>query len=396
VTPPTTAELADQIVAELEAAFGQRVPLFARAFLRVLAKILAAPLVLIYRYAGFMLLQQYATTASLRDTTVNGRVIKPLQEIGVQVGAGEPVVATRAELVIQVTVTTQVGSLAAGEQLQREDTGVIYEVMAAVPLDAATVEATILAIGDDHDGGGAGEQGNLEEGDALEFVRTVPNVAQEVVVLSATVTGEDAETADAYRRRVLGHTQFKPQGGAPADYRKWAEAVPGVRAAYPYKGDPGRVVVYVLAETIELPGGGELYPDGIPTQELLDAVDAGIRLDEDGLATQRNANALSSTRAIVRTPVTVEIEGLVAANPAAVQAEIEAGLDEHLRSLEPYIVGVSPLPRRDRVTLGGVAGVAHEIAHANGATIDNVSLSVGGVERPAYQLGQGELAKLAA
>ena len=390
MSTPTTAELADQIVAKFEAQFGQDIPLFAKAVLRVVAKVFAAPLALVYKYVGFMLLQQYVGTATMRETEVLGEIRRPLVDQGRQFGVDDPDEGSRTELVIEVTVLEQTGSLAAGQQCIRSDTGVVYAVVAPVALDAPTVQVTIRAVSDPNGGGGVGEIGMLEVGDTVEFANAPAQIEPEASVLSVAVVGEDPEEQEDYRQRVLQHTQFKPQGGAFADYREWGEKVPGVKAIYPYKSEtePGVVDIFVEATAV-------FDPDGIPDQTLLDAVKAAIELDEDGLANNRPANDLVRVFPITRTAFEVELSGLESGGTEEdVQEEIDEGLDEYLRAAEPYIVGLSMLPRRDHITLGGVGGAAHEIASANGATFQSVTLRLGGESKTAYRLLPGQLAKL--
>lgn len=390
MSTPTTAELDAQIVASIESAISQTVPLFPKAFVRVLSKVLGGTLVLLYRYVGFMLLQQYVTTATMRETTVNGQKVRPLVEQGKQFGVGEPEDATHAELVVTITVLTQVGSLPAGQLFSRDETGVIYALTAAVLLDAATVQGTVKAVSDQDGGGGAGEIGNLAVGDALSIVSAPAQVEPEATVASVAVVGEDAEEQEDYRARILRHTQFRPQGGAPADYREWGETVAGVKAIYPYKSEPypGGVTVYVEAIAA-------VDADGIPTDAILDAVEDAIALNQDGLATNRPTNDLVDVFPITRIGFEVLIGGLQAdGRELEVQTQIDEGLDEYLRTREPYIVGLSMLPRGDHITQGGVGGVAHEIAAANGATFQTVTLRIEGVVITAYRLEAGQLAKL--
>jgi hypothetical protein len=83
------------------------------------------------------------------------------------------------------------------------------------------------------------------------------------------------------------------------------------------------------------------------------------------------------------------ISGLSPSTPA-LQDDIIDGLSEHLRAREPFIEGLSVLPRLDRVTLAATSGVVDEIVAANGATIVTMSQAPG----PAYTLEHGEKAKL--
>jgi hypothetical protein len=389
-TPPTTAALSANIIAQLESSLSQTIPLLPKAFARVLAKVLAAVVILLYRYAGFSLLQQFIRYASFEETEVNGQKIRPLVEWGRQIGVGDPIDSIRAELVARVTVLNQVGSLAAGSQLVRQVTGVIYQVVSAEPLDDVTVDVTIIASSDPDGNGGGGTIGNLEVGDAVEFANPLPNVATVATIVSTSVIGIDAETEDEYRGRVLDYSQSQPQGGAYADYRIWGAGVPGVSNIYPYTGSPGEVDVYVECKIA-------LDPDGIPDTVLLSDVNDAIQFDSAGLASRRQVGAAVNVLPITRTEVDVVVNGLAVpagADEAAIEALIEAGVDEYLRGREPFIVGLSVLPRQDVVTQGAVAGAVVEIASAEGATIATVETSIGGLDFIVRVLGNGEKLKL--
>lgn len=389
-TQPTTAQVADLIVAGLEASLEQTLPLLPKAFLRVLAKVLAGVYVLVYKYAGFIFLQMFVEHASMDDTVINGKAVRPLVEWGRLVGVGDPQPATRAELVVRVTVLNQSGVLAAGSQLLYPSTGVLYLTLNAVELNAATVDVTVRASSDQSGGGGEGTIGNLVPGQFVEFANPLPNVAKDAVVVSQVVTAADAETPAEYRARILGRFQNKPQGGALADYRIWAEDEPGVAAVYPYRSDtPGEVDVYILA-TAASSGSA----DGIPTQAQLDAVAGYIEADESGLASRRPVNAGVNVLPISRHTFSVQVVGLAAPDIAAAKAAIEQAVDEYLRSREPFILGLSILPRLDRITLSSVSGVVDAAANAVGATVASVSLSEASGAITAYTLGKGELAKL--
>jgi len=382
---PSTQEISDTIVSQLEASLSQTIPLLPKAFARVLAKVLAGVFVLLYKYAGFIFLQMFVAHATMRETVVNGKTIRPLVEWGRLIGVGDPIDATRAELVITVTVTNQVGNLVGGAQLVRAETGVVYDTIAAVALNASTVSVTIRAGSDQDGNGGVGTLGNLNPGDIVSFANPLPNVARDCLVVSQAVTAADAETTDAYRERIYRRFQRKPQGGAYADYQEWGEGVAGILNVYPYAGDPGEVDVYVEAvATIA-------QPDGIPTNaQLVDVYDA-IQLDESGLATRRPVNAAVNVLPITRTAVDVTVSGLDADDIPAAKTSLEEAIDEFLRSREPYIVGLSTLPRDDRITLAAIGGIVDGAVSAVGGVVTAVTLTAGGT---AYTLGQGEKSKL--
>lgn len=385
---PTTQEIADNIVATLEASLSQNVPLLPKAFTRVLAKALAGVLILVYRFAGFSFLQQFVRFATIDETEVNGKMLSPLTEWGRTFGVGDPIPGAQAELVIDIVVTNQVGSLPGGSQLVRADTGVVYLTAAAVPLSSPVVQATVRASSDPAGNSGVGVIGNLDNGDVMSFANPLPNVETDATVASTTTLGANAETEEAYRSRILGQTQARPQGGAYADYRKWGGEVAGVAKIYPYTGQlPGEVDVFVESTVA-------LDPDGIPDGVLLQAVFDAIELDDAGLATRRPANAALNTLAITRTAFGLTIGGFTAPDEAAAQLAISTAVDEYLRDREPFIVGLSVLPRRDRITQGALAGVVNEIISAEGGTVTTVVLTLLAVEINAHALDNGEKAKL--
>lgn len=381
----TTQAISDNVVAQLEASLSQSVPILPKAFCRVLAKVLAAVSVLLWKYASFIFLQLFVAYASMEETTVNGKKFIPLVQWGRLIGVGDPGLPKRAEIVVAVTVTNQVGSLEAGKQLVHVDSGVLYQTAFDVLLNAATVNVTVRAVSDQQGGTGEGTIGNRVAGEKLSFVTPLANVATDTAVVSIARAGVDAETPLSYRGKVIRRFQRKPQGGAYADYQLWAEEVPGIVHAYPYASDlPGEVNVY--AEATEESSGSE---DGIPTGDQLTAVFDSIQLDDSGIASRRPVNAAVTVLAISRSSFSVQISGLNPDTPET-REKLADGIDEYLREREPFIVGLSTLPRQDRVTQSAIGGIVDGIVNAVGATVTSAVVTPG----PAATLGPGEKAKL--
>jgi uncharacterized phage protein gp47/JayE len=387
-TQYTTKQIADNIVAQLEAAFSQTIPLLPKNFNAVLAKVLAALFVTLYKYGGFIFLQLFVRYASAAETTVNGRIFSPLVEWGRLTGAGDPVAAIPAELTADVIVTLQVGSLPSGSQLVGARNGVTYITTGGVLLNAPVVSVTVLAVSDQAGGDGAGVIGNLDPGDVLTFANPLENVARDAAVTAQTVTGADGEGMDEYRQRIVDRFQRRPQGGAYADYSAWGEPVPGVLNVYPYTSTcPGQVDVYVESST---------DPDGIASPAQLAAVLAAIELDSGGLATRRPATALVNTFSIVRLVFSVEVSGLVVGDVPTVEAQINAAVSEYFLSRAPYIVGLSVPPRADRIVASSISAIVDAVVSAAGGTFSGVVLKLGLISIPIYTLGVGEKAKGAA
>lgn len=381
---PSTQTIADNIVAQIAASISQSVPLLPKAFIRVLAKVLAGVFVLLWKYCGFIFLQLFVAYASADPTTINGKVVQPLVEWGRLIGVGDPLPSVQAELLISVVVKNQVGSLAARSSLVRSSTGVIYQTIAEVPLDAPTVPVRIRAVSDQSGGDGSGIIGNLQAGDVVEFANPLPNVSKAAAVVSQTVTGANAELIELYRARIVARFQSAPQGGAYADYRDWAEEVPGIVNVYPYAGAPGEVDVYVEA-SVETSGSA----DGIPTGAQLTAVYNAITFDDAGLASRRPVGAAVNVFPIARAAFSVTITGLIP-DTTDTRAAIKAGISEYLSTREPFIDGLSVLPKNNRITEAAIAGIVDGIVDAQAASVVSVSLDTG----PAYDLQDGQKAKL--
>lgn len=392
LTTPSAQEISDNIVAQLEASTGQVVPLLPKAFQRVLAKALSGVFVLLYKYAGYMFLQQYVRTAQYADVTVNGTTVNPLREWGVLCGVGDRTPATYAELSVTVTVENQTGVLPTGTQMVGPGNGVTYLTLADVALDAPTVTAAVRAASDQAGGRGAGVVGNLAPGAVLSMANPLANVARGAVVLAQVVTGADAEDVEAYRQRVDDRFKKQPQGGAYADYELWGESVAGITHVYPYAGPPGQVNLYCEA-TVASSGN----VDGIPTGPQLAAVLDAVTLDAGGRASRRPVGTWVNVLPITRTPLVVTVVGITGVDSLpAVQADILAGLTSYFAQIEPYIPGLSVPPRADRVTRTQVAAVAEDIVTAAGGTFADVFITaVGGATTYSlYVLGEGEKVRL--
>lgn len=389
---PTTGEIAIGVKTSLEGTLNQVIPLLPRSFIDLLAKAVAGVASGLYKYGNRTGLNIFIRTASIKETAIGDEILIPLVELGRELGVSDPVQATQAELLIDITVNVQAGQINSGQQLLNSDNGVTYIVIGDVLLDAPVVQASVRAVADQQDGGGEGVIGNLDPGAELSFADPLPNINRIATVVTQLVTGAEGEDLDtAYRQRVFDFSTARPQGGAYADYRIWGVEVAGIINVYPYTGDPGQVNVYSEA-TVESSGSA----DGIPTGAQLTAVFDSIELNENGLATRRNVNAFVNSLAITRTGFDVVVDGISGVdNLAQTVADVEAALREYFLDREPFIVGLDVPPRRDKITRSQILGVIEDIVTAaNGIFITatfNLTGLGGSIEL--YLLGEGEKAK---
>jgi len=391
---PTVSDINATIIAQLQATLNQTIPLLPKSFLRVLSKVFAAVYILLYKYSGWISLQQFVKTASMEDVEILGQTLSPLKFWGQLIGVGDPTAATQAELQITITVNTQGGTLASGTQLVNADNGVTYLLVGSVLLSAPTVTGNIRAASDQGGGNGAGTIGNLVAGDIVSFANPLAVVARDATVTAQVTTGADQEDTEVYRQRIFDRFQKRAQGGALIDYEIWGEGVAGIISVYPYTGAlPGHVDTFVEA-TVASSGD----PDGIPTAAQLAAVAAAYELDDNGLASRRPAGAFVNTDPITRTGFDLTVLGLLVSieNLASVQAQIQAAVVDYFLAREPFVSGVTLPPRTDTITKSSLIGLVEDIVTAADGTFTSINYNKTGfgVNLISYTLGQGEKAKL--
>jgi len=388
----TTKELADNIFASFEAKYGEDLPILKKAFFHVVSKVLAGLFIILYKYAGFLGLQMFVRYASANETTINGQKITPLIETGRDIGVGDPKPAEAAKLQIAINVINQTGSLPASTQLIGAKNGVTYLTIGNVLLDAAIVNADIIAASDQAGGDGAGTIGNLDNGEIVSFISSQTNVEQDATVSSTIIQGVDGENVEVdYRQRVLNQRQNPPQGGALADYVIWGTEVNGIINIYVYTGPPGEVHVYAEA-TPESSGN----PDGIPTEAQLIEIDNSIQYDDDtGLAQRRPEGSFVKVFPIARDAFDVIVYGLTDVDDIAlVRDEITRAIEQYLLDRSPFVTGWSVLPRNDRITQSSVSGVVSDVVNSYGGIFAALDLLLNSSEIQTYTLNEGQKAKL--
>lgn len=389
---PTSNELRDGIIASVSSSINQTIPILPKSFVRVLAIALAGVLIVLYKFASFIFLQIFVSTASFREITVNGRKIVPLVFWGRLIGVGDPQPATKAELLIDITVETQGGTLLGGEtNVTGSLNGVTYTLQTDVSLNAPIVQGTFRASSDPGGTGGAGAQGNLEPGDITSFATPYGDVAPDAIVNSRTADGTNGESEELYRERIEERFGGRPQGGAGLDYVIWGKEVSGIINIYPYTGDPGEVEVF--AEATPASSGN---PDGIPTSAQLLLIEEAIQKDVGGLAFNRPVGSFVNVNPISRFGVTVDITDLTGENLPALKTNIEEALTIHLFFREPFIDGVTPLPKKQNVTLDNIRSVVNDFAEAANGSFTSVvaKFTISGIPISVYTLQEGEKTKL--
>ncbi len=382
---PTTAEINQNIIAQLEANLNQSIPLLPRAFNRVISKALAAVFIILYKYAGFNALQQFVRYASYGETTINGVTFSPLIEWGRLIGVGDPIAATYAEfdVVLNITLKTGTATISEGTLFRSSENGYTYAATSSVLIDSADDTATVRVKATTQ----PGAAGNVTEGSAVVLAQPTAGVDPNGVRGTERVTAQDAEAEADYRRRVDLRFRQRPQGGSLIDYRTWGEEAGDVRC-YPYKSTllEGQVVTYVRALSA---------PDGQPTTAQLTAV-LGYQFSSTGAGgvnDRRPVNAQTIAVPISEQAYAVNITGLSSTtNDAEARAAITAGVEQQFSELAPYIVGLDTGPRTDTVAYFSVIGVVQSIAAQYNGTFTGLTLTRDGSPVESETLPRGTFA----
>jgi len=181
---------------------------------------------------------------------------------------------------------------------------------------------TILAQGVDAVVGGtvaipvtcevSGDTGNHNFGEALSLTSPIIGVNSETEVISTIEAGEDIETDDLYRERILQRIQQPPQGGSATDYISESLKISGVTRAwvFPLNLGPGTVgLTFVQDNEVSI------IPLAPKVAEVQAAIDAFKPVTAD---------------ATVFSPATFTVNMTIAIKPNSqtVRDEIQAQLEE--------------------------------------------------------------------
>jgi uncharacterized phage protein gp47/JayE len=388
---PSSKELYDEIIASLEAELASEIPIYRKAFLRVLSVVLSGVIALLYRVSNALALDFFPQTATDGTVDLNGSKYNPLELLRVRAGV-EPrqaAIPARHEVTISFTSAEVLNK---GSFMVGDNNKIVYitEDVATVS-EAGTTTVSIIALEDGQGNPETGASGTLQNGDLLT-IKDAPSYVSASCTSSATLRpGEDAETSLSFRTRVVEATQASLHGGALNDIKQFAKLVPQVTRVFPYTGMlPGSVDVYVEVSD---------QTDGIPTTEEIELVEKAIRFTEiEGVnfADRSDANLLPIGHPISMTSFSVEIDALTGVNSLAyVQVKCEQALYKYFQEREPDVPGLTEPPKKNLIATSSVSGIVQGVVQYYGGSVGDVVVKDSTGEAVAtYVLSEGELCKL--
>ena len=385
----TIEQVNNLIISGIEAELNTKFRLLPKSFIRVLAKVLSAVYITLYKQQAWIFLQMFVDTASFDEVEILGRKIRPLVMWGNLVGIGEPEGATQWQGKIRVEVASVNTYLDQGTQFVDPATGLIYITTQTVLLKNPFEEIAVKCAE-------SGIAGNIEVDDELNVASPYFNIGKKAVVCEVTVKAVDEESESSYRSRVKSRWQVQPQGGALVDYRKWASDVSGVLQTYIYKDDDSAagVLIYVVSDDesrIATPGMlkevGEACSYDPVTGEGRKPVTAVLDPGNDG--------SYGNVRACSISGFTVYVDDFVGDEIDSFKSSCKTNFDSYFLEREPFVRGLSvDNTRADRISAVNLTSIANDIAEGVSGYFGKIRLEKNGEIITDYTLGKGELAKL--
>jgi uncharacterized phage protein gp47/JayE len=333
---PTLTALITRIEADYVSRLTGGGTLLRRSVARVLARIHAGAMHLLYGFGDFISKQIIPDTASAeflaRWAAIWGiiRIAATYTTFDATfTGTDGTVIPIGTELASDdgtLYVTTAIGTIAAGE---------------------ATVACTAVL---------SGSATGLDGGELLSLSSPIAGIGSQATVEASGINdGDDQEDDDALLARLLARIQNPPQGGAETDYEAWALEVAGVTRAwvYPLYLGAGTVgVTFVRDDDVSI------IPDGTEVTEVQDHID-GVR----------PVTAVVTVFAPTAVPLNFTISGI---SNVTVRAAVEAELEDLIRR-EAEPAGTLLLSHIQQA----ISNTAGEEDHALTAPATNVTTTAG-------------------
>lgn len=298
---PTTKEINDRIISDIESKISQNTPLLYKALNRVFAFAYAGATTILYKFGQWAQKQQFTATQDEDSLLLKG------DQYGIPIKD-----AQAAELTADFTGDVNGTIIPAGQQFRGNANGLLYSVKIALEIAAGVASGSVDCLT-------SGENGNLINGSVLTILQPIAGLDNIATISATVIEGEDQETIDEYRPRIQEREKTPPQGGALIDYVIWAKEVEGITRAFAWGHrevpaiDPGYVYVYTIndGEASRIPSGAKLTevqeyiddPTRAPLQVVIIEVPAMVEKDINIIVT-----ALSPNTAEIRNTFATKVE----------------------------------------------------------------------------------------
>jgi len=211
---PTLQDIISRIESDINSRVEGSTTFLRNSAFKILARVFGGSQHLVYEFLKFIKDQLFISSADAEHLERHGGEYGIYRNIGTK-STGTAIFTGTAGTVIP-----------SGTVLQ-SSTGNNYKTSSDITIaGSGTGTGTITA--DDY--GVAFDEGG---GTILSFISPLPGVLTEVVVDGSGLTGgQDEETDEEFRERILARKRTPPHGGAEADYKNWVLEYSGVTRAW--------------------------------------------------------------------------------------------------------------------------------------------------------------------
>lgn len=235
-----------------------------------------------------------------------------------------------------------------------------------------------------------GTTGSLDNGNTLTATSPIPNIDSSVTVDGEFVQPLDAESLEEYRKEVSLSFKRQPRGGAPTDYRLWAQDVQGVANVYPYAA-PGKANqgnIYIESNVSDSIDG-----KGTPSADMIANVEAVINFSPDETLPVNQRGRKPMTVIVNYLPVTIITVDITVPSFVGtfdIKSIINNAVTAYISSIRPFVAGADILAdKNDMIDQNNITSVI--LAAVPGASFGAPILKINGVVMPSYQFEWGNI-----
>lgn len=241
--------------------------------------------------------------------------------------------AVFAQIQIDVTFTSP-GTVPAGTVYQRSDQTeytVDSDIVAAV---AGVVQGTLTASE-------SGSSANIDDGQTLSLQSPIAAVETDALVDSTIIEGEDQETDELFRQRIVDRIQNPPAGGTVEDYKAFAFTVSGVTRVWVLPGYLGLGTVGV--SFVQDNDSPSIIPSVAEVQAVQLAIDERKPVTAEAIVFAPSENLVDITIAL--NPNTVAVQNAVLAELEDLFSRESQVKGAFSSVSQPAYTGIIPLSR---------------------------------------------------
>lgn len=373
---PTLDQLRDAYINDIETELGITIPEESKNFLFSLSSVHAARIKLLYLNQAKLQKNIFADTAEYES---QGGTLERFGRVKLN---RSPFPAVAGEYTVQFTGTPGV-IIPASTVFNADDSssaaGFRFILDSSYTL-VAPFEATVRSLD-------AGIEAKLEVADTLTLSvpAAIANVDSKVVVVSEVTEPQTAEDLEEYREKILEAFILEAQGGAGADYRIWSADAQGVEQVYPFTAQVGNSIEVNLYVEGELP----TYPNGVPTQALLDAVEEAIEEPTATTPSRKPLTAVVNYLPVTALEVNVTVNDYISPTPTA-PTTVQTSLEDLINGVRPYVGSIDPISKKnDIISQFNIIGDIYSAAP--GSQFTSIELEVDGNIVTEYQFELGDI-----